>query len=391
MIPRILTAFWVVFAKELLDALRDRKTLLMVTIGSTFGAPLALVVLSHLLESVEAQTQAQEVMAVGLEHAPTLANFLARQTIEVLPAPSDFRMQLESGALDRAVIVVPGTFEADLAAGRAMVPIIGNSASRNGAASLSRTSQVLQSFNQEQAALGLLVHNIAPDTLQPLHIDCTDLASTGQRAARFTAMLPFFFLLAAIYGALNISHDTTAGERERGSLEVLVQTPASRSALVLGKWASVSTVSFAISTLASVALVPAQAMVHSEALAGAISYRWPQVLSMMAILAPLCALISALFMALSIHARTTKEAAARTSICVMLVSLLPMLSSVQAGGQAPWQGWAPFLAQSSLMSTALHGEAIPWRQLAPAATSAALLTACCLIWVTKVVERSARA
>ena len=55
-------------------------------------------------------------------------------------------------------------------------------------------------------------------------------------------MLPFFVLMAVLYGALNAALDTTAGERERGSLEPLLMNPAPRLALVLGKWAAVATV-----------------------------------------------------------------------------------------------------------------------------------------------------
>jgi sodium transport system permease protein len=53
---------------------------------------------------------------------------------------------------------------------------------------------------------------------------------------RLTGMLPFFVLMAVLYGALNAALDTTAGERERGSLEPLLTTPATRVGLVVGKW-----------------------------------------------------------------------------------------------------------------------------------------------------------
>jgi sodium transport system permease protein len=77
---------------------------------------------------------------------------------------------------------------------------------------------------------------VAPALLEALQVEERDLADPGHARAQLTAMLPFFVLMAVLYGALNAALDTTAGERERGSLEPLLMNPASRHALVLGKW-----------------------------------------------------------------------------------------------------------------------------------------------------------
>ena len=69
--------------------------------------------------------------------------------------------------------------------------------------------------------------------------------STQTRATRITGMLPYFVMMAVLYGALNAALDTTAGERERGSLEPLLMNPAERWALVAGKWGAVACVEHA--------------------------------------------------------------------------------------------------------------------------------------------------
>ena len=53
-------------------------------------------------------------------------------------------------------------------------------------------------------------------------------------------------MMAVLYGALNAALDTTAGERERGSLEPLLMNPAERWALVAGKWGAVACVERAV-------------------------------------------------------------------------------------------------------------------------------------------------
>ena len=80
-------------------------------------------------------------------------------------------------------------------------------------------------------------------------------------------MLPFFVMMAVLYGALNAALDTTAGERERGSLEPLLMNPAARWALVLGKWGAVASVGMLIALLSCFSFLPAQWLLRSDTLA----------------------------------------------------------------------------------------------------------------------------
>ena len=86
-------------------------------------------------------------------------------------------------------------------------------------------------------------------------------ASSG--AAQLAGMVPYFVLMAVLYGALSAALDTTAGERERGSLEPLLMTPALRMSLVLGKWGAVAALAMLIAVLACLSLLPTQALLRS--------------------------------------------------------------------------------------------------------------------------------
>ena len=85
---------WVVFRKELLDALRDRRTLLMVLLSSVAIGPLVLLLISTLVSGIEERAQVRELIAVGMQHAPTLRNYIERQTYTVREAAPDFEAQL---------------------------------------------------------------------------------------------------------------------------------------------------------------------------------------------------------------------------------------------------------------------------------------------------------
>ena len=108
---------WVVFRKELVDALRDRRTLLMVLLSSVAIGPLVLVLISSLVSGFEKRAEARELVVQGIEHAPTLRNFLERQTYTLRAAPADFERQLRDSKLGDPVLVIPPDFEALLASG----------------------------------------------------------------------------------------------------------------------------------------------------------------------------------------------------------------------------------------------------------------------------------
>ncbi|MFO1267042.1 MAG: ABC transporter permease subunit [Rubrivivax sp.] len=230
-------AAWPVYLKELVDALRDRRTLLTVLLSSVAVGPFVLVLVSSLVGGFEKRAEARVVVVAGGEHAPTLLNYLARQTYAVRAAPADYEAQLRASRLGDPVLVVTSGFEAKLRAGEApLVEVVSAASNQRASAGVGTLMRLLRGFNQEQATLRLALRGVAPALLEAVRAEERDLADAAARAAQLAAMVPFFVLMAMLYGALNAALDTTAGERERGSLEPLLMTPAARGAIVVGKW-----------------------------------------------------------------------------------------------------------------------------------------------------------
>ncbi len=385
-----MAAAWQVFCKELIDALRDRRTLLMVLLSSVAIGPLLLVALSMLVADFEAQAEAREVYAVGIEHAPTLRNFIERQAWAVHPAPAGYAAALQKRSFGHAVLVVPPGFEQDLAAGiaptLALVTASANNRAQGEGAALAR---LLRGFNQEQASLRLVLQGVSPGLLQVVEVDEQDLANPRVRAAQLTRMLPFFVLMAVLYGALHAALDTTAGERERGSLEPLLMTPVPRWALVLGKWGAVASVGMGVAVLSCFSFLPGQWLLRSETLSAMFLFGWREALLFLALLLPLAAMLSALMMAVAIRCKTFKEAQANNTAVVLLVSLLPLLTLFNQAGEQPWHLWLPALAQITLMQRVLEGEAFaPVDLLLPLAV-AALVSALCVAYVARQLRAAA--
>lgn len=379
-----------VFRKEIIDALRDRRTLLTLLVSSVLMGPLLLLAISALVASLETSAERRDAVIAGFEHAPSLVNYFERQTYRVRAAPPDFEAQLRRATLDEAVVVVPADFEAALRRGDApVVEIVSDSANQRAQVSAGRIAQLLAGFSRERATLNLAMRGIAPVLLEPVQLEQRDLAGTQSRATRITGMLPFFVLMAVMTGALNAALDTTAGERERGSLEPLLMNPAERWALVLGKWGAVACVGMLIAVLSCFSFVPGQWLLRSDTLAALFQYGPREAGLFLVVLLPFAAAASALLMAVAIRCKTFKEAQASTTVVMLGASLLPVINVFSLGGEAPWHLWLPALAQSVLMTRVLKGEGFSAAQVGIPLLTCALLTVAGVWFVARTLRSAA--
>lgn len=364
----------IVYAKEMLDALRDRRTLLMVLLSGVLLGPLVLLALSSLVASLEARAEKREVHVAGIEHAPSLRNFLERQSSVVRDAPADYEAHLRDASLGDPVVVVSADFEAALLRGdTATLELVSDSANKQAESGVARVQRLLLGFGRERAALSLALRGVSAELLEPVEIAERDLASTQTRATQLTGMLPFFVLLAVLYGALSAALDTTAGERERGSLEPLMMNPTPPLAIALGKWGAVASLAMLIALLSCLGFLPGQWLLRSDTLQALFQFGLREAGLFLLVLLPFAAALSALLMAVAIRCKSVKEAQVSASLVVLLVSLLPLASVFNFGGEAPWHLWLPALGQNTLMTRVLKGEDLSAAQwLIPLVVSLAL-------------------
>jgi sodium transport system permease protein len=385
-----MTNAWIVFKKELIDALRDRRTLMVVLLSSVAIGPIVLIALSALVAGIEQRAEERTVVVTGIEHAPTLKNFLERQTYRITAAPADYEKKLVAQQLGDPVLVLGKDFETELARGEPpLIEIVSSSSNQRAGQSVNRLVRLLRGFSSEQQVLRLAWRGVAPAAFEVIDVQERDLANPQSRAAQLTGMLPFFIMMAVLYGALNAALDTTAGERERGSLEPLLMNPASRRDLVIGKWGAVAVVGMLIALLSCVSFLPAQSFLRSETLAAMFQFGWREAALFLALLAPLAAALAAVMMAIAIRCKTFKEAQANNTVIILGVSLLPMVTLFNQSGEAPWHLWTPALGQVTLMNRVLKGEALaPLDVLIPLAVCA-VITVLCIGFISRQLRAAA--
>ncbi len=381
---------WTVFRKELLDAARDRRTLLVVLASSVMMGPLMLMLLSGLVAKLEDKAEQREVVLANVGQAPSLKNYLLRQTWRIREAPAGYEQLMRDSKLGDPVVVIPKDFEAALLRGDTPeLELVSDSSNKQSQSGARRVLELLRGFSNERMVLSLAVRGVSAELLSPMKVQERDLAGTQTRAAQLTGMLAFFVLLAVVSGALNAALDSTAGERERGSLEPLLMNPVAGVALVFGKWGAVAAVSMFVAVLSCVSFVPGQWFLRSDNLQAMFQFGWLEVGLFLVVLLPFAAAVSAVLMAVAMRCKSVKEAQANSTAVMLVVTLLPLVSMFNQSGEEAWHLWVPALAQNTLMLRVLKGEGFTAEQLGVPLLVCVVLTAAALSYVARQLRGAA--
>lgn len=372
-----MSAPWVVFGKELKDALRDRRTWIVVVVVALLAGPVMLVVLSKFFASIQETVARREVFLTKPAAAPSLVNFVRRAGGNVREAPPDFREQIRSGDLHNAVVVIPDDFENQLLRGDTIrLDVVYDGSSTRGQGPSRATQALLRGFARELGTQRLLTRGVSPQVLTPVDIDNVDLASAKARGAQSMLFLPLAALIAAVLGAVSIAIDVTAGERERGSLEPLLMNPVALLSIVLGKWGVVFASSAAVVVLTLIGYFAAMTFIPSETLAAMWQFGIAEAAVFLLMLLPFCAMIAAVTTLSATYGRTHKEAQVYISYLTTVVNILPIVSIFISNRDALWQLFVPALGQQVVMMRVLGGESVTVQHLLlPAAVALAITAA----------------
>ena len=318
-----------VFLKEVIDNFRDRRTLASALImGPLFGPLLFAFIINLSLErSLDDLERTLELPVIGQEHAPNLMRYLRSHNIDVIAGPADRAAAIEavtSGALD-VIVVVPAAFGGQLADTiPAKIELISDQANTQAERDARRVRTALHSYSQELAAMRLVARGISPMVLRPINVDEIDVSTPSGRSAILLGMMSYFFIFAMLMGGMYLAIDTTAGERERGSLEPLLALPVTRDQLMLGKIAA-TCIFMAVSLLLSLcSFFVALKFMPLQKLGMTPNFGPDVVIAAFLVLAPFILLGASLMTLVASFTKSYKEAQTWLSI-VLVAPTLPIL------------------------------------------------------------------
>lgn len=352
---------WIVFQKELLDNLRDRRSITS-TVISAFFTPallLALIVVLGRTINVDPQEQALVLPVSGAEHAPGLIAFLQENNVEIVEAPPDPAAAVREGNRDVVLIISPDYPEAFRKGEPAPVQMILDSSRTTSSASIQRVRSLLSSYSGLLANLRLQARGVHPGLLSAVSIGVRDVATPQSQALIFLNMMPFLITLNVFAGGMFVIIDSTAGERERGSLEPLLINPVTRREFVLGKL--FASLPFAMVTLG---LVLGIFWVGFQVIPVEDYIGFPMVLdaralaSIYILVLPEVVLASCMQMLVATFTRSFKEAQTYLGFLPLIIGLPSMFLSFTPVKSQVINMLAPTYGQSILINQILRGETV---------------------------------
>jgi sodium transport system permease protein len=318
-----------VFIKEVVDNFRDRRTLASALImGPLFGPMLFAFVINLSIErSLDDMDRSIQLPVIGAERAPNLMLYLRSHNIEIVAGPADRAAAMAAvtdGVLD-VIVIVPEEFADELADTiPAKIELLSDQANTQAERDARRVRGALSSYGQELAAIRLMARGVNPLALRPINVDEVDVSTPSGRSAILLGMMSYFFIFALLMGGMYLAIDTTAGERERGSLEPLLSLPVTRDQLMLGKIAA-TCVFMAVSLLLSLcSFFVALRFMPLEQLGMTPNFGPDVVVSAFFVLLPFTLLGAALMTLVASFTKSYKEAQTWLSI-VLLAPTLPIL------------------------------------------------------------------
>lgn len=219
--------------------------------------------------------------------------------------------------------------------------IFANSASDKSRMAKLRVDDVLQRWRERIVESNLERSSVPVAATKPFELVTNDVAEDEmRRAAVWSKILPFVVLVWALTGAFYPAVDLCAGEKERGTLETLLSSPAQRSEIVWGKLLTIMTFSMLTSILNMLCMGFTGLFIMQKLGAGGMAATGlnlgPPPLASMGWLVlgliPISAMFSALTLAIAAFARSTKEGQYYLMPLLLItlpLMMLPMLPAVQ--------------------------------------------------------------
>ena len=414
-------------AREVRDQLRDRRTLFLILGLPVLMYPLFVGV--GLLYIAEIKRKELKVGIAGAGHLPKPApdptaivggagavvlqpctypplldekgQFAARYaadtpdatplTVKALDTSDEAALlgKLAAREVDAVVVVEEGAAEKLEDGKRPLLRVLGREGEENSKLAVGRVTGILRRWSDDVKTARFARKGFPADFDRPVEIrDPHSEKSFEKKAAddlrdMLVKVIPFLLVMWMLTGAIYPAIDMTAGEKERGTMETLLISPAERTEIVLGKF--LATACFAFGTamwnvlLMVVAVVAAQALAPNLFGHGLVSLPGLAACALAAI--PLAMLFAATALSLGIFARSTKEGnyyMVPLFFVVLPLAYWSMTPGIELDGFTRWVPMAnALLFQQRLM--AVRPDPFPWQHV-PAVFGTLALCVALALW-----------
>jgi len=355
----MLRRLWVIIQKEITDNLRDRRS-----VGNALFAvlinPLLYVLLFGFLNRTFTE-QAERPLALhvlGAANAPNLVQFLDQNNVDILEAPADAEEAVRRGDLD-VVLVIPEEFGKQFTTAQpAQVRLLVDESNTGSSFALNRAQSLIGQYSSQIGSLRLIARGVSPAINVAVPVETVNVApATAEGGSSFVLnLLPVVMMTAVFYGGFYLAVDTTAGERERKSLEPLLLNPVPRRDILLGKFVAVFVFTLLATFLATALFLVLLGIPQIQAFTNIqLSVGWDVILTAVAVMIPVAFMAVALEMLVASYARSVKEAQTYTQLVAFAGFLPSLFLSVLPIRPQGWMHFIPTIGQLYFINDVSRG------------------------------------
>jgi sodium transport system permease protein len=358
-----LRGIWAVFRKEFRENLRDRRTLLSALVfGPLFGPILVAGLVQFSISHAEEQSEENIALAVThAERAPNLLAYLTARGIDIEKVELDEARTRQAVVTQRHKIIldIPVDFGDRLQDGQPAPVVLYSDSSRGfERRGVGRVRTLISQYGIEIAQLRFLARGIDPISVLPISVQEIDVSTPSSRSVIVLNVMTYIVLLSMLAGGLYLAIDATAGERERGSLEVLLTAPVPREHLIYGKIAACAAYMLISLVLTVVMFAIAMSFVGLEQLGITANLGPAAAATLIACCAPLILFGASYLSIISGFAKSYREAQTYLGL-IITIPTMPLMFAGLMGLQAKASlMFVPFLSQHLLMTTVVRAEPI---------------------------------
>lgn len=348
----------VVLFKELLDLLRDRRTLISLVLAPMLVGPAIMTGMNYYLRRTQNQAKIQR-FRVGLQEAvvmPGLREALTAAGLEVRPADS------ARAAVERKDVTFG--IEVTGSPGKPAIRFFSDNSDMTASMARRRIDGVLDAIERQNIRTELAKRNVPAAVLEPFSRESINVAPPQKMTGAVIGRMVGFLLLIFLFnGAMYAAVDTTAGEKERRTIEVLLSSAAGRTEIVLAKIMTAMVTSFGTTALSMTSYAFAFTSIDRGGQGsgpGMVFPTDPLTLALLAaLILPVTMLAASIAIAASTPAKSTREAMSYLTPGMFLVMFLGMVTFLPNAESNLFISAIPFANFSQVLLELLSGE-VSW-------------------------------
>lgn len=346
--------------KEFKEAFRDKRAL-MVAMSMALMMPVMIMVMLKVAIKEAVDNPAVYVKYTGEQHAPKLIKALKDENIlSFADVPEDEERNWNERNIE---LTIPDSFNEDMANGMPIELVMRADYNEKSLSTpIRRIKDIVRAHSLTIGYKRLLVRGVDIKLLQPIKLLEQDTSLPSSNAVMISLILGVYLMMAAFMSGLSIAIDSSAGERERNVLEMLLCQPISTLKIVLAKLTCASSISIISIILMLVLTSVAMNFVDLTKIGATFNINVATFATLLLLLIPVCFLAASLQLFFSFQAKSFKEAQSTVTMLIAVPSMIPIALMIM-DDKPVWVNWMPISGQSMLMEDVFKGLPVDWNAL----------------------------